>query len=201
MSLNLKQLIKKIVGDFISATQNAGIETPFIPEVIIKNTPQLIYYEDKILVAPEWSGCTSGEVMIFDTWAKDAGGKFTGEQYFKINFNWFLAAHELGHYIQAIQNDNMTNWDAELNANKIAVAFWKLQGEQATLDTVIGWSQMVWKTLENPVPAGDDPEKYFNDNYEKLSSYPNAYGYFQFMFYKMAYDSDPVFNKLVQPKN
>jgi hypothetical protein len=195
--LSLKKDIEIIVQAFVSQCNAAGLETPFVPEVVIENTPQLIFYDNKVLTAPFWNDFTADQQALFVKWASDAEGDFTGEDFFKLNFNWFLVPHEMGHFVQGLQNSKLNLWDAERNANCFAVAFWRMQNKLERLDTIYRWSQQIWNTLPNPTPAGQDPETYFNNNYDTLGADPDAYGYYQFLFYKMAFESTIGFDQLI----
>ena len=54
--------------------------------------------------------------------------------------------------------------------------------------------------LPNPVPPGEDPIKYFNENYSELGADPYKYGYYQFAQIVKIYEdkSLPGFENFVE---
>ncbi len=42
--------------------------------------------------------------------------------------------------------------------------------------------------LPSPVPAGEDPVKYFNEHYQELGADPYKYGYYQFAQFVKIYE-------------
>ena len=80
----------------------------------------------------------------------------------------------------------MDYYDSEIEANEVAVAYWREIGEGAKLDSFLAMVDFIQAKM--PVPA-DTSEEYFNTNYDEIVS-PEEYGYFQFMFYKMANENN-----------
>ena len=58
---------------------------------------------------------------------------FYSGRIFRENFNWFLLPHELGHYMNYHWYQS-NSWDEEIEANQIAIAYWKYKGETERLD-------------------------------------------------------------------
>ena len=194
---SLREEVEAIVSDFVDASRDVGCHLPALPKVEIRNTPGLIFIRGGVVTVPSWSDCSADVIRIFEQWATAAGRGCNSEQFFRETFNWFLVAHELGHFVQRFQGRKLSYWDGEVDANMIAVAYWQAKGEAERLQTLIKWAERVGASLPDPVPEGEDPVAFFNSNYAKLGQNPNAYGYFQFAFFKEAYDAHPRFAELV----
>ena len=194
---HLQEKVEVIVSDFVSASRDVGCHLPSVPTVEVRNTPGLIFIRDGVVTVPSWSDCGADVIRTFEEWATAACGDCTGERFFRETFNWLLIAHELGHFVQRFQGRKLSHWDSEVDANMIAVAYWQTKGAAERLQTVIEWAERIGASLPDPVPEGEDPVAFFNSNYAKLGQNPNAYGYFQFSFFKEAYDRDPLFTELV----
>jgi hypothetical protein len=83
-------------------------------------------------------------------------------------FNSFIAPHELGHYLQDVAGrwKRMSGWDAELEANRIGIAFWSLQpGPEGRVDARVENITRFLDEVPSPVPAGDTAQAFFNCNY------------------------------------
>ncbi|QZE13537.1 hypothetical protein K4L44_13270 [Halosquirtibacter laminarini] len=181
----LKKEIETIRDPFVKKINSLGLETPNVPIVRIANTPAMITYGSEGLTVPEWKTLEEKQKTKFNNWADQAVGSFSGEQYFKKSFNWFLVIHELGHYVQDLKGtmNNMSDYKKEFQANQIAVAYWKEVDRQA-LDEYIVWVNAILKVI--PAPK-DTSESYYNANIEAETSNNDFNGYFQFYFIQQAY--------------
>lgn len=87
-------------------------------------------------------------------------------------FNSLIVPHELGHYLQFIsgRSHTLSRWDGEVEANRIAIAFWMLQpgAEGRVADRVTNVSRFT-DSLPDPTPAGQNARDFFNANYEAFS--------------------------------
>ena len=176
-----------IVNQYVSRLKASGFKPPFVPRVIIENTPQLISYDkaDRRITIPAWDGLNADEKKLFDEWAGFAGGGETGRTLFEELFNWFFIPHELSHYFAGELNSsgNVDNFESEKSANEFAVAFWLTQpGVKSRLDRIARTARNIQQALPNPVPPGQDAKRYFNEHYDELGRNPPAYGYYQLKF-------------------
>jgi hypothetical protein len=175
----LESDVKKIIEAFDVFIRDMGIEPPYVPTVTIQTGPYLIKWDEpnKSIILPFWDELFDEQKELFKT----LKGEYA-EEFFISMFNWFLIPHELGHFINPME-DSLSPYNRERAANEFAIAFYLSQKE----------SQEKLEYLEKSVPEVLDllpkiefnnytEEEYFNMNYTKLGSNPNAYGYFQFKF-------------------
>jgi len=182
----LQAEIEAIRDGFITEINTLGFTTTNIPTIIIQNTPSLMSFGDDSLIAPEWETLDSNNKMLFNSWATAAEGDFTGEDFFRKTFNWFLVIHELGHYVQSVKGSETDDfYNGEKEANDIAVAYWK-NANRTELDAYKEMLENILAIL--PVPE-DTSSQYFNANYDSLGAIPEVYGYFQFTFILQSYEN------------
>ena len=171
--------VKKLIGAFDLFMRDMGIEPPYIPTVNIQTAPFLIKWDEpnKGIILPFWDDLLDEQKELFKTWkGEDA------EEFFISLFNWFLIPHELGHFINPME-DSLSPYNREQAANEFAVAFFLSQIEyQEKLEYVEKSLSEVLQLLPKIDFNNLSEEEYFNMNYTKLGSNPNAYGYFQFKF-------------------
>ena len=185
----LKVEIEEISQDFYDLFETeVGQKMPYYPEINIQISEGLIYFSGDVqsgeVVVPIWEELDADTKALLETWVE--GTDFTAEQFFRENFNWFLIPHELGHFMQTITGTESNYWDDEIEANQIAIAYWKYKGETERLNKFIAVTQQVLTKMDAPE---DLSKEYFNSNYDDITD-PQTYGYFQFTFYQMAMESD-----------
>ncbi len=84
---------------------------------------------------------------------------------------------------------NFVRWESEVEANRIAIAFWSLDpAEAAQLPARIENFAVFLEALPDPVPPGVSPRDYFNANYERLGDDAQAYGWYQGAFMRTAWN-------------
>jgi hypothetical protein len=200
----VKRQVVEIRDLFLKAVEQEGHKNKYVPEVEVILTSNLMFFagdtNEGFVVAPNWKAAPVPMKQMFDKWMKESGCKYSGEEFFKKNFNWFLVAHELGHFLQKTQKGveptNATRWDSEIQANEIAVAFWLKCGKEAELKSFIEQTTKLMNYLKASVPKNFDKE-YFNKNYRELAKNPAIYGYVQFLMYKKAWDKRAELNSVV----
>ncbi len=110
------------------------------------------------------------------------------EQYIEV-FNNLLVAHELGHWLQEIAQRPLNRWQAEYQANRIMVAFWREHPAQ-TASTEKRLANFVAQPPNMPplLPddAGMDVEEYFNTHLAEIESNPLGYAGFQKLMVRQA---------------
>jgi len=180
----LKENITIIRDAFTTKLNSLGLSTTNIPAIIIQNTPAMISYGPEGLTVPDWQTLDNGPKTMFNSWTDQANGGFTGEEFFKKSFNWFFVVHELGHYVQNLKGteNGPSQYQTELTANKIAIAYWK-QKDPEGLKAYMIWLNKVLQVI--PVPTGTS-EAYYNANYIAQTANNNFNGYFQFFFVQQA---------------
>ncbi|PIE50947.1 MAG: hypothetical protein CSA38_00720 [Flavobacteriales bacterium] len=175
-----------LIRDAFTAKLNSlGFQTPNTPKIIIKNTPAIISYGPEGLTIPNWETLGTEEKNTFNSWASQTDKGFTGEAFFKKSFNWFFVVHELGHYVQNLKGteNGPSQYQTELTANKIAIAYWKEQDLDG-LNAYMDWVNAILNVI--PQPNGTSQE-YYNAHYIAETANINFNGYFQFYFVQQAY--------------
>lgn len=89
---------------------------------------------------------------------------------------------------------------SEYFANELAMIYWRKLQRKKQLKQCYRYAKKMVAHLKNPVPAGEDPIKYFTDHYEELGADPYKYGYFQFAQFVKIYEdkSLPGFDKFIR---
>jgi hypothetical protein len=133
-------------------------------------------HKDSIFI-PMYKGMPPVMQGLFTMWGDSPAN---GRVLFDAAFNWFYIPHEMAHYQQyVIHKLGNDGFDNEYKANEIAVSFWMQQGDEQKLLALHKLFAGVLVKLKDPVPAGNDPKKWFADNYGKIQVDPNIYGFFQ----------------------
>lgn len=102
-----------------------GIKPPYIPTVKIQTAPFLIKWDEpnKGIILPYWDELLDEQKKLFRALKGDDVEKF-----FISLFNWFLVPHELGHFMNPME-DSLSPYKREQAANEFAVAFFLSQDE------------------------------------------------------------------------
>ncbi len=177
---------------FVAAIKACGVQPTSVPGVIVKTTPVTVAYlpSDRSLYLSRWAELDPGVQGMMTGWAAKGTMGLKPEQMFGEIFNDLLVAHELGHYLQDMSGrlQSLDVWESEVEANKIAIAFFSLDASDAArLPARIENFTGFLTALPTPVPAGGEPRTYFLKNYEKLGSDPQAYGWYQGAFMRTAW--------------
>jgi hypothetical protein len=174
------------------------------PKVEINTTPMLSYTDGETIHEARFAQLPPQIKALFDQWAQFTTDQKSGNTLFDAMFYRFFFVHELGHWAigevldhrqdaardNAIKNAIGNHWQAELECNRISVAWWR-EHDPAFLAKIIGDFRAIQAKLPNPVPAGQNAQKYFADNYEQLGRNPQAYGWFLLQSVILAND-EPV---------
>jgi hypothetical protein len=163
-------------NDFISRIKAAGY-TPALnpPEIVLDNPRSFGNYDNttNILHTGDWETLPPQAQDIFNKGAARMGNGATGESYFEIGVHQWIFIHELGHWWRACQQQKALPYADELAANRIALAYWR-EKQPDLIPMLTKRYQGYLNTIPNPVPAGEDKEKYLDENYDKM---PGAAAY------------------------
>lgn len=196
--------VSSIRDKFIDAIKKEGVTVPYYPKVEVVNTPALMsFWGDRnfgYLLTPNWKTADKKMKNLFQHWVDESGIDYSAEEFFNKNFNWFLVAHELAHFLQETQKirkiDYNDRWDGEIYANQVAVSFWMSQGKEKELTDFIENTSKLMNYLKSPNTSNLSEKEFFNQNEKELAQDPNKYGYYQFLFYKMAFDKKDKYHKV-----
>ena len=168
------------IADFVAKVN--AIQPVFTskPLAVLNTKPYLIFYSPKgnQVNLPIWHQVMQQQKEFF---TKLAGSEKEGEKVFALFFNGFYLPHELGHSLQSAANKKEANqYRNEYFANQVAILYWKKAKRKKELKQCYRYAKRLVSQLKDPVPEGEDPIKYFTDNYKELGADPYKYGYFQF---------------------
>ena len=141
------------------------------------------------------AGCTNvPDTLVYASWDKlpedtrEFFGDFfegdleKGEYFYRSYFMKFNPVHEVSHSLRAVYGVDATLYDEEQSVNDITVAYWREIGEEEFIDSLEVILLECLRGMKNPVPEGENPRDFFNENYHNLGDDPGLYGYFQFTF-------------------
>ena len=186
-SIALKSDAEKIVRQFKQKVKSANPSIKLDDWKVVKNTsPYLIYIQYKTVNLPLWEEVIPQQKDFF---TEVSGGKKNGEEVFGLFFNGFYLVHELGHGLGGSTGKEFDNaFDAEYNANKIAIVYWRKVGKKNKLQQCYTYAKKMLTHLKNPVPEGEDTKRYMTKHYEEFTSDPYKYGYIQFSQFVEIYE-------------
>lgn len=168
---------------FMEALRDCGVEPAFEPKIVVRTHPGMIAYfpGEQSVHLSRWADLPAPVVGTLSAWAAEGALGLGAEQQFAEVFHSLLLPHELGHYLQHASGRlaRLDRWESEVEANRIAIAFWQLDPAEAQrlparIDNFIGFLG----NLPSPVPEGSEPREYFNANYERLGDDGPAYGWY-----------------------
>lgn len=177
----LERDVEQIGAQFVAAHSACGIRQEFLPDVKVKTQPSLISYDpgDRTVRVSRFGELPTEIQGLMAGWA-EAAGMADGRALFGDVFNSLLVPHELGHWMQHASGRLavLQRWESELEANRIAIAYWQLDDVTARMlpARIEAFTGFLGR-LPDPVPDGQDPKVFFNAKYEKLDSV--QYGWFQ----------------------
>jgi hypothetical protein len=177
------------------------------PTVRMDAGPLLSLYDDAKKNAVHqtyWIDLPAGMRDTFNDWAATTADNHTGEQLYENLFFKFFFVHEFGHWENeqvvsqrhdakaklAQRNFKRNKWEDELNANRVAVAWWREQ-DPKFLERLVSDVRLILATLPSPVPAGEDDKEYFSRNLWELVKDPNKYGWYQLRMIVIANEEGP----------
>lgn len=157
---------------FVAAVEACGTALPFTPGVVVDTSAGIdIHYspDDQSIHLVRWANLDTDSRGVIEAWANKGTMGLSPEQMFSEMFNSFMAPHELGHFLQDIsgRSASLSMWDGELEANRIAVAFWAMQpGADGRIVDRVGNITPFMDDVPDPVPAGEDPKAFFETHYD-----------------------------------
>ena len=180
---------------------------PFVaepPSVKINSTPMLSYYDGDSVHEAQFDELPPPVQAIFDRWAGFTGDVPSGKALLKtcstassLCMRWgigpLLRCCFTGKMrgVEAVStNERNNHWQAELECNRISVAWWR-EKDPVYLAKLVRDFRSIVAALPNPVPPSQDMQTYFAANYEKLGRDPNVYGWFLLQSVVLAYDESP----------
>src|SRR5580704_1857841 len=179
--------------EFAKELAAAGVKCPITPpKLSLKDVKSWGHYDPdtNTLTTPLWSQLSDEEKGLFTRLAGPNATEDAVRAEFETGIHHWVFVHELGHWTQTCTDSNKgkSHYEVEFGANRIAMAYWREQDPEI-VEHMVGRFRGVL-TRPSPVAAGQTPENYFNENYEKLAGTP-AYTWFQAQMVVAAYEEAP----------
>ncbi len=167
-SLTVKNKLVALRNDFVSKIEAMGYHPRLnSPEIIMDNPPSFGNYNDSsnTIRTSNWNTLSAADKELFNRAGKRYG--YSGEDYFESSAHRWIFIHELGHWWRACQQQVTDPYSSEMAANRIDIAYWR-ETDTAYSSFSRRRHENYLKLMPNPVPEGQDKQKYLNDNYGKL---------------------------------
>lgn len=177
---------------FVAAIRKCGVTPTYLPSIIADTPDDGIDYDDgeHAVHISRWSKLDPAVKGAMGAWAKAGTLGLSPEGMWGEIFNELLVAHELGHYLEYMSGkfDQLDNWQSEIEADRIALAFWSIDRADAERlpDREKNYASFLL-ALPSPVPTGSDARIYFADHYRDLSKNLSDYGWYQGQFMSLAW--------------
>lgn len=169
---SLEQSPEQIRDRFVQRVAECGVTAPYVPGVSEQSARPMIYYSDteRTVFYPVWSGVDpTGRLLL-------AGDAASARAWFDDAFLSLLIPHELGHWLEMINDRHIDHWSSELQANRIALAFWRREtGDDALLHRRLSAYWAPLDKVPSPVPEGHTISEWFNS----APFNPATYGWYQ----------------------
>jgi hypothetical protein len=160
---------------FVNQVKADGFQPSLPPPTIVLDNPLAFgkYEKDKnLLHIAAWDALTPEDQALFSHLAAMIGGGQSAEQIFEEGVHQWAFVHELGHWWQACQHRIGENhYSVEYGANRIAAAYWRLN-DPTFMERTAKNMATIYAAMPNPVPEGQSPQAYLNDNYQTLGPTP-----------------------------
>lgn len=193
----------KLRNEFVDKIKFLGFEIKLSPpEIVLDNPPSFGNYDDSSnrMEMSNWETMEPEQKAFFNSMAHQVSDKETGKGFFEQEIYHWVFIHELGHWWSANKRVSHTHYEAEMNANRIAAAFWR-DTNPSLLDLTAKSAKDAMDNMPNPVPSGLAKEDFFNNNYDKLIGTP-AYSWYQAMMIVSVYNENPkpTFKEVIASK-
>ena len=186
----LETSVVALATRFEDSYQGCGLEPLFSPRVAVETNPSLVSYDfaSRTMRTARYEELPEPIQGLMSAWA-EAAGAADGAALFGDIFNSLLVPHEMGHWTQHLSRRAITldRWESEVEANRIALAFWRLDPEDAArLPARVEAFTGFLGQIPSPVPEGQEARDFFNANYDSLDAM--QYGWFQGAFMREAWE-------------
>lgn len=185
-----------VADAFYAAVVACGRKPPFKPAVELATAPGATRYDPykRAVVIVPFDAIDPGTRAAMERFAAISTLGLSGQQQYVEIFNNLLVAHELGHWIQEVARRPLTRWQAEYEANRMMVAFWR--DHPAGTSTERRLANFVAQRAPVPdlVPNGIEASEadYFNANITSVEANPARYSLFQEKMVRLAMLESPI---------
>jgi hypothetical protein len=187
-----------VLDAFYHAVVACGCNPPFKPTIRVTNTPGATLYDpvSRAVVLVPYEVLPPARRAAMERFAAIGTLGLSGREQYTEVFNNLLVAHELGHWLQEVARRPLNRWQAEYEANRLMVAFWR---EHPTPSPAASTEQrlanFVAQAPNTPSPMPDDTdmgiEEYFNTHLANIENNPLVYAGFQKLMVRQAVAERP----------
>jgi hypothetical protein len=175
-----------ILDSFYEAVVACGRIPPFKPTIRVTATHDAIHYDhaDRSVVLVPYEVLPPEIRTAMDRFAAVGTLGLSGRDQYAEVFNSLLVAHELGHWLQAVARRPLNRWQAEYEANRIMVAFWRehpAPSPSAPTEKRLANFVAQSPNMPSPMPENADMsvEDYYTTHLAEIESNSLAYAGFQ----------------------
>ena len=187
---SVRDKLIKLQNDFIGRIKALGFQPSLkAPEIIMDNPPSFGNYDDSTntLHTSDWKTLPDQDKQLFIRVGKTYG--YSGESYFESTAHRWIFIHELGHWWRACLHKVTDSYSSEMAADRIDIAYWRETDTAYSNFSKLRFEHYL-KFVPNPVPPGQDKQKFLNENYGKLPV--TSYIWFQATMIVDGYNEIPI---------
>lgn len=188
-----------VLDAFYTAVAACGRKPPFKPAIHVAATPGATRYDaaSRTVVLFPYETLDTARRAAMDRYAAIGTLGLSGREQYGEIFNNLLVAHELGHWLQEVAQRPLNRWQAEYEANRIMVAFWRDHpAAPPAASTERRLANFIAQAPNTPSPLPDnggvDAEGYFNAHIAEIEGSPIAYAGYQKMMVRRAVAESPA---------
>lgn len=188
-----------ILDAFYNAVVACGRMPLFKPTICIATTPGAMRYDhsDRSVVLVPYELLPPARRASMDRFAAIGVLGLSGPEQYSEVFNSLLIPHELGHWLQEVARRPLNRWQAEYEANRIMVAFWREHpAPSPAAPTEKRLANFVAQSPNMPSPMPENAsmsvEDYFNAHLAEIEGSPMAYAGFQKVMVREAIAEKPI---------
>lgn len=195
-----------VLDAFYDAVLACGREAPFKPALRVAAMPGSTRYdhEARAVVLIPYDALPPARRAAMDRFAAIGTLGLSGREQYEEVFNDLLVAHELGHWVQEVARRPLNRWQAEYEANRMMVAFWRdhpaaapaAPTERRLANFV---AQAPGTSLQVPDRIDERVETYFIEHIAEIETNPPAYAAYQKLMVRhaMAETPRPTFRQVI----
>lgn len=177
----------------------SGREPPFKPAIHVATTAGATRYDParRAVVLIPYEVLDPARRALMDRFAAIGTLGLTGREQYAEVFHDLLVAHELGHGLQEVAQRPLNRWQAEYEANRMMVAFWRehpAAPPAAPTERRLANFVAQAPNASSPMPDGTSMvmEDYFNAHIAEIERSPVAYAGYQKLMVRRAIAEDPA---------
>ena len=172
-----------VLEAFSAAVLACDRTPPFQPSLSISSAAGATRYDasTRTIVVVSYDGLDPNRRAAMERFAAIGTLGLSGRAQYVEVFNGLLVAHELGHWVQDVSRRPLNRWQAESEANRMMVAFWR--EHPSAISTDLRLANFVAQGPQAPDAmhrdAGTSAEDFFNTNLARIEADPMQYALFQ----------------------